>query len=131
MTPFEINFALQTTILAIVLVSMAFRMKGKFALHGITMGAAVIFGFVVAGIASPLFFDNSYTQTLTSPAMNLAVFATHAFFGIASFATGATLIAFLIKDRAIPGGSTLIAKIVTILWILAYVVGISLLLVLH
>ena len=131
MTPFEINLVLQTTILAVVLVSMAFRIKGKFVGHLITMATAVVLGLTVAGIASPLFLDKSYTQTLMNPTLNLASFVTHAFFGIASFASGFALIAFLLRDRAVPGSSNLIAKIVTFLWILAYIVGLSLLLILH
>lgn len=37
--------------------------------------------------------------------MNLAMFVSHAFFGLASFASGAVLVAFLLRDKAISGGS--------------------------
>ena len=44
MNAFDMNFLIQTTITAIVLVSMAFRMKGKYLAHLITMIAAVVSG---------------------------------------------------------------------------------------
>jgi len=110
---------------------MDFRIKGNFVVHLATAATAVVLGFTVAGIASPLFFDKSYTQTLMNPPLNLAAFITHASFGIALFTSGIVLIAFLLKDRAVPGRSNQIAKIVSILWILAYIVGISLLLILY
>lgn len=131
MVAFEINFALQTTILAVVLISMAFRMKGKYLVHLASMAAVVVLGFVVLGIASTLFTDSSYVQTLTNPSLNLATFASHAVLGLSSFVSGVVLVAFLIRDRAVPGRSNLIAKIVTTLWVLAYVVGILFLVILH
>jgi len=128
---FEMNFLIQTTITAIALVSFAFRMKGNYLVHLITMAVAVISGWVVFGIASTLLSDGNYVQTLTNPTLNLATFASHAFLGLASFVSGTVLFAFLLRDRAIPGRSNLIAKTVTILWILAYAVGALFFVILH
>ena len=41
----EINFVNQTVVLAVVLVSMAFRMKGNYLVHGITMIGGSRLGF--------------------------------------------------------------------------------------
>ena len=131
LTQFEINFMVQTSILAIVLVSMAFRMKGNYLVHLITMTVAVVSGLVIFGLASSLFSDSTYIQTLTNPTMNLASVVSHAFFGFASFVSGIVLVAFLLRDRAISGRSDLIAKITPILWVLAYVVGVLLFVILH
>jgi uncharacterized membrane protein YozB (DUF420 family) len=129
---FELNFIIQTTILAVVLVSMAFRMKRNYRVHVITMAAAVVSGLVVFIYASTsLLSDSSYVPTLMNPTMNLATFVSHAFFGLASFASGAVLVAFLLRDKAIPGRSDLTAKIVAILWVLAFVVGALFFVILH
>ena len=123
----EINFAIQTSIFAVALISMAFRMKGNYFWHGITMLVAVIGVFVVFGIASPLFLDSAYTQTLTSPTLNLAVFGLHAFFGIATAVSGVWLVAlWRPHSTSFPVTSKTIAKITVSLWITAYIVGIVL-----
>jgi uncharacterized membrane protein YozB (DUF420 family) len=122
---FVINFVIQTTITAIVLVSIAFRMKGNYLGHVITMAAAVVSGLVIFGLAASITIpDSSYQQTLMNPALNLATYISHAFLGLSSFASGIVLVAFLLRDRAIHERSNLIAKIVPILWVLAYVVGV-------
>jgi hypothetical protein len=122
---FVINFVIQTTITAIVLVSMVLRMKGNYLGHVITMAAAVVSGLVIFGLAASITIpDSSYQQTLMNPALNLATYISHAFLGLSSFASGIVLVAFLLRDRAISEHSNLIAKIVPILWVLAYAVGI-------
>jgi hypothetical protein len=83
MNMFDINFLIQTTLTAVVLLSMAFRIRGNYLVHVVTMTAVVILGFVVLGVASPLFSDSSYVETLMNPTMNLATFVSHAFFGLA------------------------------------------------
>ena len=65
MNAFDMNFLIQTTITAVVSVSMAFRVKGKYLPHLITMIAAVFSRWTVFGLASSLFADSTYIQTLT------------------------------------------------------------------
>ena len=128
----EVNFALQTSIFAVALVSMAFRFKGNYLAHGITMIAAVAAVFVVFGIASPTFLDTTYTQKLTNPTLNVAIFGTHAFLGIATAISGLWLVAlWRPHSTTFPDKSKTPAKIVTVLWTLAYVVGIVLFLTLN
>jgi hypothetical protein len=131
MNAFDMNFLIQTTITAVVLVSMAFRMKGKYLGHLITMIAAVVSGWTVFGLASSLFADSAYIQTLTNPTLNLATLVSHAFLGLSSFISGMILIALLLWNRALPGRSNRVAKIVTILWVLAYAVGAMFYVILH
>jgi hypothetical protein len=131
MNAFDMNFLIQTTITAVVLVSMAFRMKGKYLAHLITMIAAVVSGWTVFGLASSLFADSVYIQTLTNPTLNLATLVSHAFLGLSSFISGMILIALLLWNRALSGRSNLVAKIVTILWVLAYAVGAMFYVILH
>jgi hypothetical protein len=131
MNAFDMNFLIQTTITAVVLVSMAFRMKGKYLAHLITMIAAVVSGWTVFGLASSLFADSAYIQTLTNPTLNLATLVSHAFLGLSSFISGMILIALLLWNRALPGRSNRVAKIVTILWVLAYAVGAMFYVILH
>jgi hypothetical protein len=128
---FEINFILQTIILAIVLLSMVFRMKGKYLFHLITMVVAVISGLVVFVLASSLFSDSSYMETLMNPTLNMFSFISHAFLGFASFASGIILVVILFRDGVIPGHSSIIAKVTAILWILAYIVGALFFVILH
>ena len=128
----EINLVNQTVVLAVVLVSMAFRMKGKYLVHGITMAVVVAWGLVVTVFGSANFFNSSYTQTLTSPSLNLAVFGSHAFFGIAALASAIWLVAlWRPHSTTFPAKSKRIAQLTTILWVLAYVVGILVFLVLN
>jgi hypothetical protein len=131
MNMFDINFLIQTTLTAVVLLSMAFRIRGNYLVHVVTMTAVVILGFVVLGVASPLFSDSSYVETLMNPTMNLATFVSHAFFGLASLGSGTILVGFLLRDRAIPARSNLIAKTVSILWVLAYAIGVLFFVILH
>ena len=128
----EINLVNQTVVLAVVLVSMALRMKGNYFWHGISMVGVVVWGLIVTAFASPNFFNSSYTQTLVSPPLHLVAFGLHAFFGIATFASAIWLVA-LWRPHSVtfPVTSKRIAQITTILWVLAYVVGILVFLVLN
>jgi cytochrome b subunit of formate dehydrogenase len=129
---YVINLVIQTTITAIVLLSMAFRMKGNYLAHLITMIVAVVSGLVIFSLGFSLTLsDSSRRQTLWNPALNLATYISHGFLGLSSFASGIVLVAFLLRDRAIHERSNLIAKIVPILWVLAYAVGVLFFVILH
>jgi uncharacterized membrane protein YozB (DUF420 family) len=130
-TDATINLATQTTILAIVLASLAFRMKGNYKVHLITMAIGVVFGIVVASLGFTFAFDSASMQTFTNSTLNLAVFVSHGFLAIASFAFGIVVVALLLMDKSIAARSNLMAKIVAVLWILAYVIGVTFYLILH
>jgi uncharacterized membrane protein YozB (DUF420 family) len=127
----EINLAAQTTILAVVLVSLAFRLKGNYKVHVATMGVAVALGLVITSVGTLNFSDSAYMATLTNPTVNFASFVSHAFFGIVSFISGLALLALLLMDKAIADRSNLVARITAVLWVVAYVVGVVFFVVLH
>ncbi len=131
MGEFEINFLLQTTVTVLVLVSLAFRMKNNYLVHVATMTTAVILGWAIFAIASQLLAEPNYMQSLTNPTLNLATLVSHAFLGLASFVSGTILVALLILDRAIPGRTKLLAKLVPTLWVLTLVVGALFYVILH
>jgi hypothetical protein len=121
----ETNFAIQTVILAIFLVSMTFRVKGKYLVHGIIMAVLVAIGWVVVLISLPNFLDSSIMQTYTSPSSTLVVFGIHMFFGLATLISATWLVAlWRPHSTEFPAKSKRIAKTTTILWVSAYVVGI-------
>ena len=120
----EMNFMIQTAIFAVVLLSMAFRLKGNYLLHGITMVAAVASGLVIFALASTLLSDSNYTQTLMNPTLHMAVFGLHGFFGITTFISRVWLVAlWRPKSTEFPARSNRIAKIATILWTSSYAIG--------
>jgi len=127
-----VNLSVQTIVLALILVSTAFRMKGNYKVHAGTMTFAVVFGIIFGTAGATMSFsDSSYVKNLMNPSLNLATFISHMALGIVTFASGITLVALLLTDKAIPGRSNLIAKITPILWTIVYAVGILLLVVLH
>ncbi|MGA2681055.1 MAG: hypothetical protein ABSF44_04555 [Candidatus Bathyarchaeia archaeon] len=127
-----VNLPVQTVILVLILVSTAFRMKGNYKVHAGTMTFAVVFGIIFGTAGATMSFsDSSYVKTLMNPSLNLTTFISHMALGIVTFASGITLVALLLADKAIPGRSNLMAKITPILWTIVYAVGILLLVVLH
>ena len=126
-----INLAAQTIILVIILVSMRFRMKSKYKVHVITIAVAVILSLVIASFGSLNFLNSSYLQTITNPTTTLVAWVSHEFFGIASQVSGIILLALLLMDKAIAHRSDLIAKVTTVLWVVAYIAGTAFFAVLH
>ncbi len=127
-----VNLSVQSIILAVVLVSMWFRMKSNYKVHAGTMTFAVVFGVIFGTIGATMSFsDSSYVKTIVSSTSKLATFVTHMSVGIVTFGTGIALVAFLLTDKVIPGRSNLMAKIVPILWVVSYAIGVVFFVVLH
>jgi hypothetical protein len=74
--------ALQTLFLIPLLVSMTFRMKNNYFVHGITMIVTVMIELIGILSVSLLFANPSAMETLTSPFSTMVVFSVHSFFGI-------------------------------------------------
>jgi len=126
------NLALQTTILAVVLVSFAFRMKGNFKVHLVTIMSPSVLGVILATSAFGLSIgDTAYMNSLTSPTAHLATFASHALLGSVAIAFGLVTSALLLTDRAITTRSNLVAKITTTMWVINFAVGIWFFVLLH
>ena len=127
-----VNLSVQATILAILLVSIAFRMKNNFKMHAGLMTFGVIFGLIFGTIGATMSFsDSGYLNSIMSTTSSLATFVSHLSIGVLSFASGVILVALLLMDKAIPGRSNLMAKIVPTLWTISFIVGVLFYLVLH
>ena len=127
-----VNLSIQAIILAIILLSTAFRMKGNFKLHAGVMTFGVAFGLVFGTIGAAMTFSESgYLNSIMSPTLSLATFVSHISVGLVTFASGVILVALLLMDKAIPGRSNLISKIVPVLWAVTFAVGFLFYLVLH
>ena len=129
MTLPEISIVIQSFIFVLFLVSMAFRIKGKYFAHVITLLVAIIsmlsyFAWWVFEIA-PTF--DSYLPTVLSPPLHLVNWFTHEFLGISTLVLGVWIVSlwrlgsteFVVKSKRI-------WRLTEILWILAYVVGLLL-----
>jgi len=120
----EIVFVLQTIILFVLFVSMAFRMKGKYRMHGITMIVAVVPVLVAGSVVIPSFMNPSYTQTYTSPLSTFVLLGLHAFSGFAALIFGVWLVAlWRTQSTEFAAKSKRIAQLTAILWVSSYVFG--------
>jgi uncharacterized membrane protein YozB (DUF420 family) len=125
----ETSMVIQSFIFVLFLVSVAFRMKGKYLAHVVTLLVAVIsmlsfFAWWVFEIA-PTF--DSYLPTVLSPPLHLANWLAHEFLGISTLVLGVWIVSlwrlgynkFRVKSKRI-------WLLTSILWVLAYVVGLLL-----
>ena len=129
MTLPETSMVIQSLILVLFLVSVAFRMKGKYLVHVVTLLVAVIgmlsfFAWWVFQIA-PTF--DSYLPTVLSPPSHLVNWLAHEFLGISTLVLGIwTISLWRLGSTEFGVRSKRIWRLTTFLWILAYVVGILL-----
>jgi hypothetical protein len=106
---------------------MAFRMKGNYFVHGITMIVTVAWELIGIFSVPILSADSTAMQALTSPFSTMVVFGAHSFFGIATLVSAIWVVALWrphstdFSDR-----SRRIWRSTLILWALAYVVGLLL-----
>ena len=120
--------AFQTVFLVLLFVSMAFRMKGNYLAHGVTIIVAVAIElFAIIGRSVSSILSGERMEQLMSPFSTMVVFGLHGFFGIVTLIFGVWLVAlwrprstdFAVKSKRI-------WQITAILWVLAYVVGVLL-----
>ena len=117
---------MQTVWTVLVLLSMWFRKKGNYLLHGIIIVVVVgvtLVSFSAVLIMSPL--TDGSMQTFFSTPLNLAQFISHAILSIPAIIFGVWLVA-LWRPHSIsfPSKSKRIAQITAILWVLSYVAGV-------
>ena len=129
MTLPEISIVIQSFIFVLFLVSMAFRMKGKYFVHVITLLVAIIsmlsyFAWWVFEI-SPTF--DTYLPTVLSPPLHLVNWLAHEFLGISTLVSGVWIVRlWRLGSTEFEAKSKKIWRLTAILWILAYVVGLLL-----
>jgi hypothetical protein len=122
----DINVIMQTLWMSLLLVSMWFRKKGNYLMHGILAIMVVsitIVSFLGVLVMSPM--DNSSMDAYFGSPLNLAVFLGHAVFSFPALAFGVWLILIWRPNSAtFPAKSRRIAWLLTLFWVLSYIVGI-------
>jgi uncharacterized membrane protein YozB (DUF420 family) len=130
----ETSLIIQSVIFVLFLVSMAFRMKGKYLVHVVTLLVAVIgmlsfFAWWIYEIAPS--FD-SYLPTVLSPPLHLVNWLAHEFLGISTLILGIWTVSFWrLGSTQFEVKSKRIWRLTWIFWVLAYVVGLLLFAVLN
>ena len=130
----ETSLIIQSVIFVLFLVSIAFRMKGKYLVHVVTLLVAVIsmlsfFAWWIYEIAPS--FD-SYLPTVLSPPLHLVNWLAHEFLGISTLVLGVWTVSFWrLGSTQFEVKSKRIWRLTWIFWILAYVVGLLLFVVLN
>jgi uncharacterized membrane protein YozB (DUF420 family) len=125
----ETSLIIQSVIFVLFLASMAFRMKGKYLVHVVTLLVSVIsmlsfFAWWVYEIA-PTF--DSYLPTVLSPPLHLVNWLAHEFLGISTLVLGIWIVGlWRLGSTEFEVRSKRIWRLTTILWILAYAVGLLL-----
>ncbi len=134
MTLAETSLIIQSVIFVLFLVSMIFRMKSKHLIHVVTLLVAIIsmlsfFSWWVYEIA-PVF--DSYLPTVLSPPLHLVSWLAHEFLGISTLVLGLWTVSFWrLGITQYDAKSKRIWRLTWIFWVLAYVVGLLLFVVLN
>ena len=122
----EINLVMQTFWTALVLVSMWFRKKGNYLVHGIIM--IVVVGVTLVSFSAVLFMSppsGNSMQTYFSSPLNSAQFISHAILSIPAIIFGVWLVAlWRPRSTSFATKSKRIAQTTAILWVLSYVAGV-------
>jgi uncharacterized membrane protein YozB (DUF420 family) len=117
---------MQTLWMTLLLVSMWFRKKGNYLLHGIlliTVVSITIVSFLGVLVMSPM--DNSSMGEYFGSPVDAAVFFGHAVFSFPALVFGVWLILLWRPFSATyPAKSRKIAWLLTVFWVLSYIVGI-------
>ena len=117
---------MQTFWLALILVSMWFRAKGNYFIHGLTMLVVVtvtLVSFSLVLVMTPP-TGGSMDAYFTSP-VKLAEVIAHTILSIPAIAFGVWLVAlWRPKSTTFPAKSKRLAKLTVILWTLSYVAGV-------
>ncbi len=122
----DINLIMQTLWMSLVLVSMWFRKKGNYLVHGIIMVVVVSVTLVTFSgvlVMSPP-NTNSMQDYFSSPA-NLVEFGAHCVLSIPAIAFGVWLVAlWRPKSASFPDKSKRAAQLTTVFWVLSYIAGV-------
>ncbi len=126
MSVHEVNLFLQTFWTALLLVSMWFRAKGNYLVHGIIM--IVVVGATVVGFSLVLFMTPPTAGSMQgyfTSTLNLVQFVSHAILSIPAIILGVWLVLlWRPNSTTFPAKSKRIAQATTVLWVLSYVAGV-------
>jgi len=121
---------LQSVWTVLVLVSMAFRMKRNYLVHGIILIALIVIewvGLIAIGASSIL--SGESMQPLMEPLSTLIVFALHGIFGLVAWIGGTLLLALWWRPSSFTtfaAKSEMTWRVTLISWIVSFVVGVFL-----
>ena len=129
MTLAEASIIIQSVIFILFVMSMAFRIKGKYAAHVTTLLVAIIsmLSFFVWWIfqIAPTF--DSYLPTVLNPPLHLVNWLAHEFLGISTLVTGVWVVSlWRFGSTKFETKSRKIWRLTRILWVLSYLVGLLL-----
>jgi len=122
----EINLLIQTLWLSLLLVSMWFRKKGNFLVHGVLM--VLVVTVTLVSFSGVLLMSPPNTASMGeyfgSP-VDVAVFLAHGIFSIPAVAFGVWLVAlWRFNSSTFPAKSNRAAHLTMVFWVLSYVVGV-------
>ena len=121
---------LQSVWTVLVLVSMAFRMKRNYLVHGIILIALIVIEWVpLIAIAASSILSGESMQPLMEPLSTLIVFALHGMFGFVALFAGTLLLALWWRPSSLTSfaaKSETTWRVALISWIVSFVVGIFL-----
>ena len=122
----DINVIMQTLWMTLLLLSMWFRKKGNYLLHGILLIMVVsitIVSFLGVLVMSPM--NNASMGEYFGSPVDLAVFFGHAVFSFPALVFGVWLILlWRPNSTTCAAKSRKIAYLLTVFWVLSYIVGI-------
>ncbi len=122
----DINLGMQTLWLTMLLVSMWFRSRGNFKIHGILM--LIVVTVTLVSFSGVLIMDPPSASGMGAyfkSAGDVWVFVAHGVFSIPAIAFGVWLVAlWRPNSQMFPQKSRSAAQLVTVFWVLSYVVGI-------
>ena len=129
MTLAETSLIIQSVIFVLFLVSILFRMRRKFLEHVVTLLVAIIsmLSFFVWWIFEIVPTFDSYLPTVLNPPFHFINWIAHEFLGISTLVLGIWVVSlWLFVSTEFEAKSKRIWRLTTILWILAYIVGLLL-----
>ena len=130
----ETSLIIQSAIFILFLASMAFRIKGKYLFHLVTLLAAIIsmLSFFAWWIYEIVPTFDSYLPTVLSPPLHLVNWFAHEFLGISTLVLGIWVVSlWRFGSNEFEVKSKRIWRLTMIFWVLAYIIGLLLFITLN
>jgi len=134
----EINLLIQSLILVVFFLSLVFKMKGKFVIHGTLMMVTVISAIAVFLLLSPGIMSEkasdftNYLQLFFDSPVNFVLFVLHISFTVSAVLLGVWVVgSWRFRSELFCAPKKTVMKLILILWILGYLVGVLFYLVIN
>ena len=120
----------QSVFTVLALVSMAFRMKRNYLVHGIILMALIAVEWIaLIAVSASSILSGESMQSLMEPMSTLIIFALHGLFGFIAFIGGTLLLALWWRPSSLSNfaaKSEMTWRVTLISWIISFVVGVFL-----